>query len=143
MGQAGIDAEIVPQDGSALGPKYRARRHGLILARWSPDYVDPHSNADSFAHNPDNSLEAQLTGVLAWRNAWADPGITALAVAARNEIDLDRREALNSALQRLHQRVSPFAIMFQQNEQAARQKNVNGFVSGSNFDLVFYRNVTK
>jgi peptide/nickel transport system substrate-binding protein len=143
LGQAGIEAEIVPQDGSALWPKYRARRHGLILARWSPDYVDPHSNADSFAHNPDNSLEAQLTGVLAWRNAWADPGITALAVAARNEIDLERREALYSALQRLHQRVSPFAIMFQQNEQLARRKNVNGFVSGSNFDLVFYRNVTK
>jgi peptide/nickel transport system substrate-binding protein len=43
----------------------------------------------------------------------------------------------------LHQRVSPFAIMFQQNEQLARRKNVDGFVSGSNFDLVFYRNVTK
>jgi len=143
LGQAGITAEIVPQDGSALWPKYRARRHGLILARWSPDYVDPHSNADSFALNPDNSLEAQLTGVLAWRNAWADPGITALAVAARNEVDLDRREALYSALQRLHQRVSPFAIMFQQNEQLAKRKNVDGFVSGSNFDLVFYRNVTK
>jgi len=143
LGQAGITAEIVPQDGSALWPKYRARRHGLILARWSPDYVDPHSNADSFAHNPDNRMEAQLTGVLAWRNAWADPGITALTVAARNEVDLDRREALYSALQRLHQRVSPFAIMFQQNEQVARRKNLAGFVSGSNFDLVFYRNVTK
>jgi hypothetical protein len=39
--------------------------------------------------------------------------------------------------------VSPFAIMFQQNEQTARRNNVEGFVSGSNFDLVFYRNVTK
>ena len=143
LGQAGIKAEIVPQDGSALWPKYRARRHGLILARWSPDYVDPHSNADSFCLNPDNRLEAKLTGVLAWRNAWSDPAINALTIAARNEIDLDRRAALYSALQRLHQRVSPFAIMFQQNEQVARHKNVNGFVSGSNFDLVFYRNVTK
>lgn len=143
LGQAGIKAEIVPQDGSALWPKYRARRHGLILARWSPDYVDPHSNADSFALNPDNRLEAKLTGVLAWRNAWADPGINALTVAARNEVDLERRAALYNALQRLHQRVSPFAIMFQQNEQVARHKNVEGFVSGSNFDLVFYRNVTK
>jgi peptide/nickel transport system substrate-binding protein len=143
LAQANITTEIVPQDGSALWPKYRARRHGLILARWSPDYVDPHSNADSFAHNPDNSLEAQATGVLAWRNAWADEGITALTVAARNELDLDRRAALYSALQRLHQRVSPFAIMFQQNEQVARRNSVEGFVSGSNFDLVFYRNVTK
>ncbi len=143
LGQAGIKAEIVPQDGSALWPKYRARRHGLILARWSPDYVDPHSNADSFAHNPDNRPEAKLTGVLAWRNGWADPGINALTVAARREIDRDRRAGLYNALQRLHQRVSPFAIMFQQNEQVARRANVEGFVSGSNFDLVFYRNVVK
>ena len=143
LAQAGGVAEIIPQDGSALWPKYRARRHGLILARWSPDYVDPHSNADSFALNPDNSEEAQLTGVLAWRNGWQDPGINALAIAARNESDVELREGLYNALQRLHQRVSPFAVMFQQNEQIARRTNVEGFVSGSNFDLVFYRNVTK
>jgi peptide/nickel transport system substrate-binding protein len=143
LGQAGIKAEIVPQDGSALWPKYRARRHGLILAVWSPDYVDPHSNADSFALNPDNSEEAQLTGVLAWRNGWQDAGINALAIAARDESDIDLRAGLYDALQRLHQRVSPFTIMFQQNEQVAARNNVQGFVSGSNFDLVFYRNVTK
>jgi len=143
LAQADIEAEIVPQDGSALWPKYRARRHGLILARWSPDYVDPHSNADSFALNPDNSEEAQLTGVLAWRNGWQDLGINGLTIAARDEADIELRAELYNALQRLHQRVSPFAIMFQQNEQVARRNNVEGFVSGSNFDLVFYRNVTK
>jgi len=41
------------------------------------------------------------------------------------------------------QKKGPFVIMFQQNEQVARRKNLKGFVSGSNFDLVFYRNVTK
>ncbi|RMF32965.1 MAG: ABC transporter substrate-binding protein [Alphaproteobacteria bacterium] len=143
LGQAGIKTEIIPQDGSALWPKYRARRHGLILARWSPDYVDPHSNADSFAHNPDNRLEAKLTGVLAWRNAWKDDEINALTVAARTEIDLEKRAQLYAELQRKHQTNSPFVIMFQQNEQVARRANVQGFVSGSNFDLVFYRNVTK
>lgn len=143
LGQAGIEAEIIPQDGSALWPKYRARRHELILARWSPDYVDPHSNADSFAHNPDNSEEAQLTGVLAWRNAWANDEINALAVAARNEIDLGVRADLYADLQRMHRDDSPFIVMFQQNEQIARQENVEGFVSGPLFDLVFYRNVTK
>ena len=37
----------------------------------------------------------------------------------------------------------PYVILFQQNEQVARRKYLQGFVSGSNFDLVFYRNVTK
>jgi len=143
LAKAGIKAEIVTAEGKTLWPMYRARKHELIMARWSPDYVDPHSNADAFAHNPDNRLEAKLTGVLAWRNAWQDPAINDLTVRARNELDVDTREQLYLDLQRKMQQKGPFTVMFQQNEQVARQKNVKGFVSGSNFDLVFYRNVTK
>lgn len=143
LADAGIKAQIVTQEGKTLWPKYRARKHELILARWSPDYVDPHSNADAFAHNPDNRPEAKLTGVLAWRNAWAKDDINKLAVEARNETDLNRRKELYLELQKRLQTEGPFVILFQQNEQVARRKNVEGFVSGSNFDLVFYRNVTK
>ena len=143
LAKAGVKSEIVTSEGKTLWPMYRARKHEIILARWSPDYVDPHSNADAFAHNPDNRLEAKLTGVLAWRNAWADPAINDLTVRARNETDLEKRKQLYLELQRKMQHTGPFTIMFQQNEQVARRKNVKGFVSGSNFDLVFYRNVTK
>ncbi|GMQ75287.1 MAG: ABC transporter substrate-binding protein [Gammaproteobacteria bacterium] len=143
LAKGGIKTEIVTSEGKTLWPMYRARKHELILARWSPDYVDPHANADAFARNPDNRPEAKLTGVLAWRNAWSDPAINDLTERARNELDLDKREQLYLELQRKMQKVGPFIIMFQQNEQNARRKNVKGFVSGSNFDLVFYRNVTK
>jgi peptide/nickel transport system substrate-binding protein len=143
LGQAGIEVEIIPQDGSALWPKYRSRRHELILARWGPDYLDPHSNADSFAHNPDNSEEAQLTGKLAWRNAWSDEEINQLTEAAARETDLDKREQMYEDLLRMHQKDSPFVLMFQQNEQVARDENVRGFVSGPSFDLVYYDTVTK
>ena len=141
--QAGIKAEILTADGKTLWPKYRARRHEILLARWSPDYVDPHSNADSFAHNPDNRLEAKLTGKLAWRNAWADDAVNQLTERARGELDLAAREAMYLDLQKRVQASSPFVLMFQQNEQIARRTNVAGFVSGANFDLVFYRNTTK
>jgi peptide/nickel transport system substrate-binding protein len=143
LAQGGIKSEITTAEGKTLWPLYRARKHDIILARWSPDYVDPHSNADAFAHNPDNRLEAKLTGVLAWRNAWADDGSNMMAVKARNELDLGKREGLYLDLQRKLQHDSPYAIMFQQNEQVASRKSVQGFVSGSNFDLVFYRLVTK
>jgi peptide/nickel transport system substrate-binding protein len=143
LAKGGIKANIVTLEGKTLWPKYRAREHDIILARWSPDYVDPHSNADAFAHNPDNRLEAKLTGVLAWRNAWADDASNALAVKARNELDLAKREQQYLELQAMLQKKGPFVIMFQQNEQVARRKGLRGFVSGSNFDLVFYRNVAK
>jgi peptide/nickel transport system substrate-binding protein len=143
LAKGGIKANIVTLEGKTLWPKYRAREHDIILARWSPDYVDPHSNADAFAHNPDNRLEAKLTGVLAWRNAWADDASNMLAVKARNELDLDKRKQQYLELQTMLQKTGPFVIMFQQNEQVARHRGVVGFVSGSNFDLVFYRNVIK
>ncbi|MGD2172485.1 MAG: ABC transporter substrate-binding protein [Gammaproteobacteria bacterium] len=143
LARGGIKANIVTLEGKTLWPKYRAREHDIILARWSPDYVDPHSNADAFAHNPDNRLEAKLTGVLAWRNAWMDEASNELAVSARNELDLAKRKQDYLELQRMLQHTGPYVIMFQQNEQVARRKNLRGFVSGSNFDLVFYRNVIK
>ena len=81
--------------------------------------------------------------MLAWRNAWADESSNLLAVKARNELDLAQREKQYLELQEMLQRTGPYVIMFQQNEQVARASSLEGFVSGSNFDLVFYRNVVK
>ena len=130
-------------EGKTLWPKYRARKHDLIVAYWAPDYLDPHSNADSFAHNPDNRLEAQLGGKLAWRNAWSDEEINALTEKAAATLDTDEREKMYLELQKRLQDQSPFVVMFQQNEQLAMRSNVKGFVNGPSSDLVFYRNTTK
>lgn len=143
LAQAGITASITTAEGKTLWPMYRARKHQLILARWSPDYTDPHSNLDAFARNPDNRLEAKLTGVLAWRNAWQKDEMNAMVDAARNERDLDTREKLYHAIQSSLQMDSPYVIMFQQTEASVLRKEVKGYVSGSLFDLIFYRNINK
>jgi peptide/nickel transport system substrate-binding protein len=143
LAKAGIESDITLSEGKTLWPKYRARKHEIIVARWSPDYIDPHSNTDSFAHNPDNRLEAKLTGKLAWRTSWFDPEINALTEGAAKELDLTKRKQMYAELQQKVQMVSPFSIMFQRSEQVVLRKNVKGYVSGSNFDLVFYRNITK
>ncbi|SFU02427.1 ABC transporter substrate-binding protein [Sedimentitalea nanhaiensis] len=143
LAQAGIRASITTAEGKTLWPMYRAQKHQLILAQWSPDYTDPHSNLDAFAHNPDNRPEAKLTGVLAWRNAWADEATNAKVVAARNELDLDKREALYQEIQHDLQMNSPYAILFQQTEQSAIRKEVEGYVSGATFDMIYYRGITK
>jgi len=143
LAQIGVTADIVTSEGKTLWPMYRARKHELILAQWSPDYVDPHSNLDAFAHNPDNRPEAKLTGVLAWRNSWQSEEMNAKVVAARNELDLDKREALYHDIQADLQAHGPYVILFQQTEQSVEQKNLQGYVSGSTFDLIFYRNITK
>ncbi|MFQ5774076.1 MAG: ABC transporter substrate-binding protein [Kiloniellaceae bacterium] len=143
FGKAGIKVNILSAEKKAVYTKHRARKHELILSGWSPDYADPHSNADAFASNPDNRDEAKLTGVLAWRNGWDMPDITAMTAKARTELDLDKREQMYLDIQREVQKRGPFNIMFQGINQVARRDNVKGFVSGALFDQTYYRNVTK
>ena len=129
--------------GTSLWPRYRARRHQLILAPWSPDDVDLHSNADAFARNSDNYPEANLTGVLAWRNAWADDEVNAAVIRARDERNPAWRAELYRDLQRRLQLDGPYVVMFQQTEQIARRRTVAGLVTGPAFDQTWYRTVTK
>ena len=141
--ELGIEGEIILADGATLWPKYRARKHDLIIARWGPDYSDPHSNADAFAHNPDNRDEAKLTGKLSWRNSWSEPGSNAATEAAAKETDLAKRETMYKDLQKAMQSASPYAIMFQLVGTTGRRDNVKGYIRGVTFDQVYFRTVTK
>ncbi|WP_180966754.1 ABC transporter substrate-binding protein [Cohaesibacter celericrescens] len=141
--EIGIESEIILSDGKTLWPKYRARKHELIVARWGPDYSDPHSNADAFAHNPDNSFEAKLTGKLTWRNAWDAKGLTELTDQAASESDPAKREAIYATLQKMVREDSAFTVMFQAIGTFGQRSNVKGFVNGATSDQAYYRTVTK
>jgi peptide/nickel transport system substrate-binding protein len=142
LGQAGIKASIIPGEQKQVITKYRARNHQLLALYWSPDYMDPHSNADSFARNPDNADDAQAKP-LAWRNAWDIPEITKETDAAVRERDAEKRLAMYVELQKKLQEDGPFVVMFQNLNQTARRSIVKGFVSGPTFDTVYYRLVSK
>lgn len=140
--QAGIKLEIIPGEGKQTLTKYRARKHDIYIGRWGPDYMDPHTNADTFARNPDNSDEAK-SKPLAWRNAWDIPEMTKKADAAVLENDTKKRAEMYLELQREHQQVSPFVIMFQDIEIMGSRNNVDGFILGPSFDSNFYYNTAK
>lgn len=140
--QAGITLEIIPGDGKQTLTKYRARQHDIYIGRWGPDYQDPHTNADTFARNPDNSDDARAKP-LAWRNAWDIPEMTKVADAAVLERDADKRADMYLALQREHQQTSPFVIMFQEIENVAMRSNVRNFVIGPSFNDNRFGGVTK
>ena len=143
MGQAGLKVSILSAEKKAVYTKHRGRAHKMIMSHWSPDYLDPHSNADAFSSNPDNSSDAPKSGILAWRAGWEIPELTKLTAAAKTETDGDKRKQMYHDLQKRVQDASPFIIMFQSAAQTVLRKNVKGFVSGPSFDLVFYRNITK
>lgn len=128
--QAGIKLELIPGDGKQTLTKYRARAHDIYIGEWGADYLDPHTNAETFAINENNGEDAK-SKTLAWRNAWDIPEMTKVTQAAVLEPDAEKRKATYEALQREHQKVSPFVIMFQSIEVSAERKNVDGWVIGS------------
>jgi peptide/nickel transport system substrate-binding protein len=142
MGRAGIKMELIPGDGQQTLTKYRARNHDIYIGRWGPDYQDPHTNADTFARNPDNGDDAE-SKPLAWRNSWEIPEMTLQADAAVLEKDAAARAGMYVALQQEHQKVSPFVIMFQEIEVLGIRKNVDGFIIGPSFNDNSFRKVTK
>jgi len=140
--QAGIKLELIPGDGKATLTKYRARTHDIYIGQWGPDYLDPHTNAETFAINESNAEDAR-SKTLAWRNAWDIPEMTKTTLSAVLEPDAAKRAATYGALQREHQKTSPFVIMFQQIEVAAAAKGVSGFVIGPSSDTNLYNAIVK
>jgi ABC-type transport system substrate-binding protein len=134
---AGIELEILPGDGKQTLTKYRARTHDIYIGTWGADYWDPHTNADTFARNPDNGDDAK-SKPLAWRNAWAIPELTKKSrrrgAGARWR---QARQAMYEEIQAEFRKTSPFVMLFQQTEVAAYRSNVEGLKIGPDlgFDL--------
>ncbi len=142
FGQVGVRVTLIPGEARQVITKMRARQHELLMQRWGADYMDPHTNAETFAMNPDNSDNAR-NRTLAWRNSWEIPEMTQRVLAASRERDQERRAQMYIELQREHQRTSPFAIMLQEIEVAAMRANVSGLEIGPTNDRIYYASSAK
>ncbi|MBB3457044.1 peptide/nickel transport system substrate-binding protein [Rhizobium sp. BK313] len=142
LGQAGIKVEIIPGDGKQKLTKYRARNHDIYFGNWGNDYWDPHSNADTFTNNPDNS-DAGTNKTLAWRNTWTTPELDKETKAALFEVDTAKRGAMYQEIQKKYLDASPFVFLFQQTEVAGYRKDVKDFKLGPSFDTNFVWPVSK
>ncbi|RXV67493.1 ABC transporter substrate-binding protein [Burkholderia stabilis] len=140
--QAGIKVQLIPGDNKQTLAKYRARQHDIYIGEWSADYIDPHSNAQGFAWNPDNSDKSSYK-MLAWRNSWDIPQLTKETDAALAEPTAAKRAQRYQAMQKDMLARSPFVIMFEKVAQVATRPGVSGLDVGPINDLVSYRNLKK
>ncbi|WP_322085490.1 ABC transporter substrate-binding protein [Burkholderia sp. BCC1999] len=140
--QAGIKVQLIPGDNKQTLAKYRARQHDIYIGEWSADYIDPHSNAQGFAWNPDNSDKSSYK-MLAWRNSWDIPQLTKETDTALAEPTAAKRAQLYQAMQKEMLARSPFVIMFEKVAQVATRPGVSGLEVGPINDLVSYRNLKK
>ena len=142
LGAIGIKLTLLAAEFKQVITKTRARQHELAMLRWGSDYMDPHSNAETFCMNPDNGDDARDRTV-AWRSCWQDKDLTDRAAANVKELDADKRIREYERMQRDHQERSPFAIMLQQVEVAAMRKGVSGLEIGPLSDNVHYAGIKK
>jgi peptide/nickel transport system substrate-binding protein len=142
MGQGGIKLKLVQVELKQELATFRARKHQMVLNSWAPDYFDPHSNADTFAHNDDDSDTPKIKP-LAWRTHWLIPDMTKDTLAAAKEVDTPKRKAEYEALQKKVTDDGPFVLMFQNANQVAMRSNIKGFKLGLFEDFNYYRTISK
>jgi peptide/nickel transport system substrate-binding protein len=141
--QGGVTVNIVSSEMAPMLTKYRAREHQALMVYWGPDYMDPHTNADGFVTNIDNTDAATGGKPLAWRNSWQDEELVKATAAAAQEADEAKREAAYIQLQKDVLDRGAYAIMFQSISQRADRSNVKGYVQGSSADVTYYNLTTK
>lgn len=142
LGAIGIKVRLLAGEFRAVITKTRERKHELAMLRWGSDYMDPHSNAETFCMNPDNT-DAAVNRTVAWRSSWQDKDLTDRAAANVKQLDADARVKEYERLQRDHQDRSPFAIMLQQVEVAMMRKGTSGFEIGPLSDRSVYARIKK
>jgi peptide/nickel transport system substrate-binding protein len=142
LAEVGIKVTLAAGEMRQVVTKTRARQHQMALVRWGADYFDPHTNAETFAMNPDNGDDAR-NRTLAWRQSWEIPEMTRRVAANVLETDVEKRRDEYLKLQAEHQETSPFAIMLQEIEVAVLRANVSGLDLGPMSDRTRYVGVTK
>ena len=75
LAEIGIKVTLIAGEQRQVITKTRARQHQMAMVRWGSDYMDPHSNAETFNINTDNT-EAQKNRTLSWRSSWKDDDLT-------------------------------------------------------------------
>ena len=122
--QAGIKVQLIPGDNKQTLAKYRARQHDIYIGEWSADYIDPHSNAQGFAWNPDNSDKSSYKMLVAQQlgHPATDEGNRH---RARRTDRRETRATVSGDAEEMLAR-SPFVIMFEKVAQVATRPGVSG-----------------
>lgn len=128
--KAGIKLEL--QGGDHIG-KFRSREFEIFSARSGERLPDPHAVLQSYATNANNSDEAKLTGLNAWRTAWDVPkDIQDMVAAAAHETDQAKRAELYTKINKAYLAASPALVTsFRRTDAKAVRKEVMGYVGHS------------
>jgi peptide/nickel transport system substrate-binding protein len=114
----GINVTLEPKERSVMITEYRAGKPQLMLASWSPDYLDPDPWADAFYRKG---------GPAAKRVFYDNPRMVDLVATAKTELDVQKRAKLYQEIQKLALEDAPFVMLIQPKSYVGVNPAIKGY----------------
>lgn len=111
--KVGVTLNLERMANAQLFARIRGREFQSGMLAWQTGVPDAHGNASRLVYNPDNSAEAKLTQIPAWRAGFQNEEFNARVKEALLESDPEKRNQIYYQLQKDVMEKGPMAIMFQ------------------------------
>ena len=118
LGAAGIRVTLEPKERSVMITEYRQGKPQLMLASWSPDYLDPHPWADAFYRKG---------GPAAKRVYYDNPKAVELVAQGDREISAQKRAAIYRDLTQVALDDVPFIMLIQPKSYVGVNPSIRGY----------------
>jgi peptide/nickel transport system substrate-binding protein len=117
LAQVGIKATLDPRERSVAISEYRAGKPQIMLASWSPDFLDPDPWADAFYG----------AGPVPKRVTYANPKVRDIIATAKKEQDAKKREGLYKELTRIAMDDAPTIMLIQPKSYVGINPAIKGY----------------
>jgi peptide/nickel transport system substrate-binding protein len=114
----GINVTLEPKERSVMISEYRAGKPQLMLASWSPDFLDPDPWADAFYRKG---------GAAAKRVFYDNPRAVDLVHTAKTTLDPKKREQLYKDIQKIALDDVPFVMLIQPKSYVGINPAIKGY----------------
>lgn len=144
LAQGGIRAELITGNSDQIYGAARERKFELLVGRGGDRTgTHPYTSLLSLVYNPDNSDEAKLFTLQAWRASFASEEINTLLDGALVEGDAAKRADMYEQIQEIWEKeVGPIQVMAQGLDAVVYQDDVVNFIPHK-FQTTVYRDVVK
>jgi peptide/nickel transport system substrate-binding protein len=117
LAQVGIKATLEPKERSVMISEYRAGKPQLMLASWTPDFLDPHPWADAFYG----------AGPVPKRVKYSNPKVNELIASANKEQDPKKRDGLYKEMTRIVMDDAPTIMLIQPKSYVGINPAIKGY----------------
>lgn len=144
LAQGGITAEIITGNGDQTYGAMRDRKFEMVVGRGGDrNGSHPYTSLLSLVYNPNNTDEAKLYTLQAWRTSFQSKEINELLDAALIEPDAEKQRASYEKIQTLYEELVPsIQVISQSYDTVVYQADLKNYIAHP-YQTTRYRNLEK